>query len=96
MEHVDRKINSNETLEKKTMKINEENKIEDILKFISTTENIITNLYHCYYWSILLGKKVVITNKWSTKFNKIFPTNLNYYNKNAPLTLQFNMKSLDI
>lgn len=41
----------------------------NILKFICESEVVITNSYHCAYWSILLQRKTIVINKWSTKFN---------------------------
>ena len=41
----------------------------NIEKFILSSEAIITNSYHCAYWSIILGRKAIVVNKFSTKFD---------------------------
>jgi len=43
--------------------------IKALLKFIGSSEVIITNTYHGAYWSMLMGKKVIITNMFSDKFD---------------------------
>ena len=43
--------------------------IKEIEKFISESECIITNSYHCAYWSLLLNRKAIVINKFSTKFD---------------------------
>lgn len=47
---------------------NSEN-INVIAQYILTSEAIITSSYHCAYWSMLLGKKTIIINKFSNKFD---------------------------
>lgn len=42
--------------------------IEEKIKFISSANFIITNTYHGMYWSILLGKKVVVYKPFSNRF----------------------------
>lgn len=42
-------------------------KFEDIVKFLATSEIVITNSYHGLIWATRLGKKV-ICQTWSTKF----------------------------
>lgn len=42
---------------------------EDIIKFISESEVIITNTYHIMYWSTLMNKKVILFNPFSNKFD---------------------------
>ncbi len=42
---------------------------EDIIKFISESEVIITNTYHIMYWSTLRNKKVILFNPFSNKFD---------------------------
>lgn len=48
----------------------EPDKLEDFLCYIAQYENIITNTYHGAYWSLLLGKKVIV-QPWSSKFNNL-------------------------
>ena len=43
--------------------------IDDIIRFIGESEVIITSSYHATYWALLLGKKVIISKSWSTKFD---------------------------
>lgn len=43
--------------------------LSEVKNFISTSECIITNSYHMGYWSLLLKKKVIIVDKFSTKFD---------------------------
>jgi hypothetical protein len=49
-------------------RISNSRSVNDILKFIGGSEIIITNTYHGAYWSILMNKKVIVYNKWSSKF----------------------------
>ena len=49
--------------------INNSASISRINEFILTSEIIITNSYHCAYWGILLSRKVIVVNKFSTKFD---------------------------
>ena len=43
--------------------------LSEIENYILTSEIIITNSYHCAYWSILLKRKTIVVNKFSTKFD---------------------------
>ena len=43
--------------------------ISEIEDFILTSEIIITNSYHCAYWAILLQRKTIVVDKFSTKFD---------------------------
>jgi len=64
------------------------NSIESILSFIYSSEYILTNTYHGYYWSLLSNKKVILLDKWSTNFDKMkWSTNL--YKKGIPIYEQF-------
>ena len=64
------------------------NSIESVLSFIYSSEYILTNTYHGYYWSLLSNKKVILLDKWSTKFDKMkWSTNL--YKKGIPIYEQF-------
>lgn len=42
--------------------------IRDILKFIGESEIIFSNSFHMVYWSMLMGKKTVCVNSFSTRF----------------------------
>ncbi len=42
--------------------------ITEVIKFLGQAEIIITNSYHGAYWGILLGRKVVIYNPFSSRF----------------------------
>jgi hypothetical protein len=46
------------------------NELQDFLCYIASFECIVTNTYHGAYWSLLLGKKVVV-QPWSSKFNNL-------------------------
>ncbi|MBQ7166863.1 MAG: hypothetical protein IJR93_07975 [Treponema sp.] len=50
-------------------KINNSESISKIAEYIRTSEVIITNSYHCAYWTVLLGRKCIVVNKFSTKFD---------------------------
>ncbi len=43
-------------------------KLSDFLKFIASSNYIITNTYHGWYWATLYGKKVILKDTFSTKF----------------------------
>ncbi|MFA6817171.1 MAG: polysaccharide pyruvyl transferase family protein [Lentisphaeria bacterium] len=45
--------------------------IYTMLNFIGTSAVIVTNSYHAIYWATLMGKKVIIYNTFSTKFDNI-------------------------
>ena len=47
---------------------NSENNINEAIRFIASGETVLTNSYHGAYWGILLGRKVVIIDPFSTKF----------------------------
>lgn len=40
-----------------------------LTSFIASTEIIVANSYHAIYWALLMGKKVVCPNAFSTKFD---------------------------
>lgn len=65
------------------------NSIEKVLDFISTTEKLVVNSYHAYYWATLLGKKVILLDNWSTKFNNIFPHKPQFYTPTTSIEDQF-------
>lgn len=37
------------------------------IRFIASAEYVITNTYHGAYWSLLLGKKVILYDLWATR-----------------------------
>lgn len=47
---------------------NDSKSINQVLRFLSSKETIVTNSYHGAYWSLLLGKNVVVHNEFSNKF----------------------------
>lgn len=49
--------------------ITNEASLEDILKFIGETEIVISNSFHMIYWSMLMGKKTICVNSFSTRFH---------------------------
>lgn len=50
-------------------RISNREELSVIRDFILSSEVILTNSYHCAYWSILLSKKVIVINSFSTKFD---------------------------
>lgn len=66
IEHKDLPIKGIDYIEDR---IKNSESLYNILKFICESEVVITNSYHCAYWSILLQRKTIVINKWSTKFN---------------------------
>jgi len=64
-EHAEFPINYSEDIPKKS---NYNTYLADVLKFLGSAPVVITNTYHGWYWSTLLGKKVVLISPWSTKF----------------------------
>uniref|UniRef100_A0A6C0JAA5 Glycosyltransferase 2-like domain-containing protein n=1 Tax=viral metagenome TaxID=1070528 RepID=A0A6C0JAA5_9ZZZZ len=90
VEHCQRKIPNINGINERISMIYENNKsIDTILKFISSTENLIVNSYHAYYFSVLLGKKVLLYKNWSNKFNNIFSQKIVLYNNKLNLDSQF-------
>lgn len=47
------------------------NDINTLLQFIGTSQVIITNTYHVWYWATLMNKKVILYEKFSTKFEHL-------------------------
>lgn len=45
--------------------------IDDMLKFLAETNVVVTNSYQAIYWATLLGKKVILCNRWSTEFDHL-------------------------
>lgn len=66
IEHKDLPIKGIDYIEDR---IKNSESLYNILKFIYESEVIITNSYHCAYWSILSQRKTIVINKWSTKFD---------------------------
>jgi len=44
---------------------------EKIIEFIAETEILITNTYHMIYWATLMGKKVILFDAFSSRFDNI-------------------------
>ena len=42
--------------------------MDQTIELLGSAETIITNSYHGAYWGALLGRKVIVTEPWSTKF----------------------------
>ena len=49
--------------------ISHKDDMNKILSFIAETDTIVTNTYHCAYWSMCMNKKVILYQPFSTKFN---------------------------
>lgn len=49
--------------------INSGDNIEETIRLLGSAEVIVTNSYHGAYWGTLLGRKVIVTEAWSSKFN---------------------------
>ena len=49
--------------------INSGNDITETIRLLGSADVIITNSYHGAYWGILLGRKVIVVEAWSSKFN---------------------------
>lgn len=65
LEHIHHKINLD------LPKLRNNKDIKEIIKFIGESKYIITNTYHCLYFSMLMGKKVILFEKFSSKFNSL-------------------------
>ncbi len=50
---------------------NETEDICSILQFIGSSEIVITNTYHMWYWATLMNKKVILYGKISSKFDHL-------------------------
>ena len=48
--------------------INSGGNMDQTIELLGSAETIITNSYHGAYWGALLGRKVIVTEPWSTKF----------------------------
>ena len=47
---------------------NNNKSFDEVIKFLSSGETVITNSFHGAYWATLLGRKVVVVNPFSWKF----------------------------
>lgn len=45
-----------------------EGTVEEAIRFIASAQTVVTSAYHAAYWGMLLGKKVIVFNPYSTKF----------------------------
>jgi len=88
IEHHHNKIK----LKEKYDKINNEEKIDNLIKFIGESNIIITNTYHALYFSALLNKKCVLYNSFSEKFNY---TKFHYIKYQDNMELNENNKQLN-
>jgi len=48
--------------------ITNDQSLEDILRFIGETEIVISNSFHMIYWSLLMGKRTICADPFSSKF----------------------------
>jgi hypothetical protein len=48
--------------------VNSGNNIDQTIELLGTAETILTNSYHGAFWGVLLKKKVIVVNPWSSKF----------------------------
>ena len=49
--------------------VNSGDNIEQTMELLGSANIILTNSYHGAYWGILMGKRVVVVDSWSTKFH---------------------------
>lgn len=42
-----------------------------VVRFLQSSDIVITNTYHGYYWAVLLGKKTIIYRPFSSKFHHV-------------------------
>ena len=49
--------------------INSGDNIEETIRLLGSADTIITNSYHGAYWGVLLKRKVIVVDAWSSKFN---------------------------
>lgn len=45
---------------------------DEAIRFLSSGKTVVTNSYHGAYWASLMGRKVIVRNPWSSKFNYAF------------------------
>jgi hypothetical protein len=48
--------------------VNSGNNIDQTIELLGSANIILTNSYHGAYWGVLLGKKVIVVEPWSSKF----------------------------
>ena len=48
--------------------VNSGNNIDHTIELLGSANTILTNSYHGAYWGTLLGKRVIVTGVWSSKF----------------------------
>jgi hypothetical protein len=48
--------------------INSGSNIDQTIELLGSANIILTNSYHGAYWGVLLGKKVIVVDPWSSKF----------------------------
>ena len=49
--------------------VNSGDNIAETIRILGSADTIITNSYHGAYWGTLLGRKVIVVEAWSSKFN---------------------------
>lgn len=90
---IKRKIGACEHHEKKINlpfdKINNELEISEIIKFIGETDIVLSNTYHCIYFSLLMNKKAILYKSFSEKFD-----NIKYKFETFKDTFEFNEEEL--
>ena len=45
--------------------------LAEVLAFLGSAHHVVTNSYHGLYWSILLGRKVLLYEPWCSKFEML-------------------------
>lgn len=50
-------------------KISNSHSFREITEYISSSEVVVTNSYHIAYWTMLMNKKSIVIDKFSTKFD---------------------------
>lgn len=67
--------------------------MEEAVGFLKSHTHIATNSYHGWYWSMLLGKRVALTEKWRTSFiNRLYDSGGGY---SYPDVLQCHRKATE-
>ena len=56
---------------------------DEVTSFISSSDTILTSTYHGAFWSMLMGKKTIVTNTFSTKFDYFKYKPLKYFKNNS-------------
>jgi exopolysaccharide biosynthesis predicted pyruvyltransferase EpsI len=51
--------------------VNSGDNIAETIRLLGSADVIITNSYHGAFWGTLLGRKVIVVEAWSSKFNAI-------------------------